>query len=406
MNSAEVLPPEDHAEFERVLEEALRTIRLTTRADQYHVEQLRSLALKELPRIVSSSEPEYRNYARLREELRRPDPPADRRIAAGAQAPGVGTGRTTSGGGTGLVAVAAALVPVLAAIAAVIFLLLGYALGLADPEPAMARPMREVGWVFAVLAAAGLLLAAAGLLVAAVRNGAQTSIRATGTRRGRTGERQPLGDEVVRARDAWRRALLDQGIMPFLREQAARSGMGQEDERRTPRLRFSSPDFSSPDFAGPASATNQPSARPRFSQPNFSGPEFGRPHFTSPEEGWDEELEAAHGERRYGQPHFSAPDFASPDFESPDAGGADFAGPAFDSPDFDGPEFTSPDFDSGVDDADEGFDLFDTLDEADQHGGTSQPSRLGEKRRRRPGYGQPDFSSPEFTSPADGAERD
>ncbi len=401
MNSAEVLPPEDHAEFERVLEEALRTIRLTTRADRYHVEHLRSLALKEIPRIVSPAGNEYRNYTRLRAELRRPGRPTAERAGAGRSVAATRTGGATGGAGTGLVTVAAVLVPVLAAIAAVIFLLLGYALGLADPEPAMARPMREVGWVFAVLAAAGLLLAAAGLLAAAIRNGSQTSIHAPQARRGRTGERGPLADEVTRAREEWRRALLDQGVMPFLREQAARSGVeaGQEDERRTPRLRFSSPDFSSPDFAGPAAASNQQHTRPRFSQPDFSGPEFGRPNFTSPEEGWGDEDESSPRERRYAQPDFSAPDFASPDFESPDFGGSDFSGPAFDSPDFEGPEFSSPDFDSGVDDT--------TFDEADEHRGTSQPSRRGEKRpRQRPGYGQPDFSSPEFTSPADGAEHD
>jgi hypothetical protein len=384
MNSAEVLPPEDRAEFERVLDEALRTARLTAGADRFPVEELRTLATRELPRIAAAAEAEYRRFAQLRHELRRPGRPAAAAPSSLASS-GDGSGNRDrsgngNGNGSGLVAVVAALVPVLAAIAAVIFLLLGYALGLADPEPAMAKPMREVGWIFVVLAAIGLLLAVAGLMIAAIHNGSQTSIHARPA--GGTG---PLAQEVARAREEWRRALLDHGIMPFLREHAGRPG-GDDHERRTPRLRFSSPDFSSPDFDSNTSSQGGSRSRPRYSQPDYAGPRFGSPDFTSPEEGRDEEDRAAtRAGRGFAPPDYAGPDFDSPDFDSPAAGRDEStaARRGFAAPDFSSPDFDSPDFDSGADDQDAEYDEYD-------------------EPRPRPRYGQPDFSSPEFTSPADG----
>jgi hypothetical protein len=360
MNSADVLPPEDHAEFERVLDEALRTARLTSGADRYHAEQLRALALRAVGPIAAAADSEYRHFVQLRQELRRPDP---RQAAAASRAARISSSAEPDpGSGSGLIAMVTVLVPVLAAISAVIFLSLGYVLGLTDPEPAMAEPMREVGWVFAAAAALGVLAAVAVLLVAAIRNGSQTSIRAPRPAAGRG----PLAEEVARAREEWRRALLDHGIMPFLREHAGDLGDGSE--RRTPRLRFSSPDFSSPDFGSPASSQGQqPSATPRYSHPDFSGPRFGSPRFTSPEEGREAAHEAgeAHGAR-----------------EEP-AARRGFASPDFDSGDFASGDFTSGDFDTGADD----------------------DARRGP--RRGPRYSHPDFSSPEFTSPADGgADRD
>jgi hypothetical protein len=354
MNSADVLPPEDRAEFERVLDEALRTARLTSGADRYHAEQLRALALRAVGPIAAAADSEYRHFVQLRQELRRPD---SRQAAAAARASRISGTDPDHASGSGLVAMVTVLVPVLAAISAIIFLSLGYVLGLTNPEPAMAEPMRRVGWVFATAAALGVLAAVAGLLIAAIRNGSQTSIRAPRPAAGRG----PLAEEVARAREEWRRALLDHGILPFLREHA--EGLGDGSERRTPRLKFSSPDFSSPDFGSPASSQRQqPSARPRYSHPDFSGPRFGSPRFTSPEEGREAAHEAgeAHGAR---EEPATRRGFASPDFASGD--------------------FASGDFDTGADD----------------------DARTGP--RRGPRYSQPDFSSPEFTSPADGgADRD
>ncbi|WP_059010178.1 hypothetical protein [Streptomyces specialis] len=222
------MPPEDRADFERVLDETLLSARLTSGVDRSETDRLRALALDALPGIASAAEAEYRRYTRLRAESR-----ADRsRRPAGPAAPG-----TREDDGAGLLTVAFVLVPVLAAIAAVVFLLLGYALGVTGSEPAVARPMRQAGWVFAAVAGAGGLVAVAGLVVAAVRNGASTAIRASAS-----------ADEVARAREEWRRALHDRGVVPFLRERTP----GPRRADAASRAGFVSPRFSSPHFSSPA----------------------------------------------------------------------------------------------------------------------------------------------------------
>lgn len=273
MNSAYDLPSEDHAEFEQVLDEALRTIRLTTGADRYRIASLRAEAIDAASEIAATAADEYRRFDDLRQRSRGSPTPAP----APATSPRAGQERP-GGGLAGLLAAASALVPVLAAIAAVIFLGLGYGLGLADPEPALAGPMRQAGWVFAVIAALGLLLALAALVVAAARNGSATAVDAA----------RPATD-LSRAREEWRRALLDHGIMPFLRERTPATPAARGDgtpggpARRTPRLRFSSPRFTSPDFTGPdedADDRDHSRTRPRYTHPGFSNPGF-----TSPAEG-------------------------------------------------------------------------------------------------------------------------
>ncbi|WP_207931340.1 hypothetical protein [Streptomyces sp. 8K308] len=278
MNSADGLPPEDQADFERILDEALRTARLSAGADGFEVERVRSLAMDALPEIASAADEEYRRLVALRRSLGVP--------GGGVPGPGPSPGREERSAGVGLLAVVTTLVPVLAAIAAVVFLLLGYALRLAEPEPGIAERMRAVGWVFAAVAGFGLLAALGGLVVAAARNGASTAIRAS-----------VPAEELARAREEWRRALHDQGVVPFVRAAGGR----HHPQGRTPRLRFSSPDFSSPDFSSSAGAA--PRVRPRYSHPRFSGPAFGHPAFTSPADGEDEPS--------------ARPGYASPDFTSP-----------------------------------------------------------------------------------------
>ncbi|MDT0445917.1 hypothetical protein [Streptomyces johnsoniae] len=300
------MSPEDRTEYEQILDHALRSARLTTHADTDRIEALRGLAVDALPQITAAAAPEYERLVRLRLQ-----PRTEGRASGPASGPASASGRPDGpGGGSGVITVFFALVPVLAAIAAVVFLLLGYALRVADPEPAMAAPMRSAGWVFAVIAAAGLLVAVGGLVVAAVRNGA-TSIRATATGQ----------DQLARAREEWRRALLERGIAPFLREHAA--GADHERQGRSPRLRFSSPDFSSPEFSSRGGGA---SAAPRYGRTEFSSPDFSSPDFSSPA---DDDQDAA-------QPEFSSPDFSSP------ADGGDGARPRFGHPDFSGPTFTSP----------------------------------------------------------------
>ncbi|RMI42997.1 hypothetical protein [Streptomyces triticirhizae] len=234
MNSPVELPAGDRSEVERVLEEALRAARLAADVGPERMARVRELALAALPEILLSAEPQYRRFAALRERLREAD---GRERGAGAAVGGDGGGGRRGSGG---LLVAFALVPVLAGISAVIFLLLGYALRLASPEPAVASSMRSVGWAFALLASGGALVAVGALLVAAVRNGS-TSIRASAP-----AASVALTQEVAVARAEWRRALLDQGFNPLLRRELADA---PPPEGRTPRLRYSSPHFSSPEFS-------------------------------------------------------------------------------------------------------------------------------------------------------------
>lgn len=438
MTSAEVLLPEDQAEFERVLDDALRTVRLTGGAEGEAVDQLRALALRAMPQIAAAAEPEYRHLTRLRRELRSPRRPGRGRRGgrlSGGGADGDADGVRDGGGdggeavaavdgpspagvlppvadepaaGSGVVAMVAVLAPVLSVTAAVIFLLFGHALALADPEPAIARPMRDIGWVFLALAAVCVLLAFVGLLVAAIRNEARTSIRASRAAAGRG----DLAQELARAREDWRRALLDHGIMPFLREQtdAAAGGDGGRRERRTPRLTFSSPEFASPDFDSHVPHQGRRFTRPRFSQPEFSGPRFGKPAFTSPDEGRDAEERTEAGARRgfaapeYSQPEFSSPDFASPGRRGPGAEAPGFASPDFEGPDFASPDFEGPDFESPDVDGFEGS----TAGGRDAAGAAAEAGDDAEAPAdRRRGHRGPDRPGREFPTRADGgADRD
>ena len=118
---------------------------------------------------------------------------------------------------------------------------------------------------------ADILVAAVGLLITALRNGS-TSLQA--------GSHHERNEEVDRAREAWCQALLERGILPFLREaltapdtktaSAARAssagGAG-----RMPQLGYHRPGFSSPD-GGSTTGT-----RPSYSSPDFSSPDYGGP---------------------------------------------------------------------------------------------------------------------------------
>ncbi|MGI5350105.1 hypothetical protein ACQEU8_18260 [Streptomyces sp. CA-250714] len=311
MNSAPHLLREDRPEFERVLDEALRTAHrrpdLAAIGQRLNAEQLRTMALSAATAIAACAEAEYQQFVRLRDELRRPEnaPSVSGVAAQGGSGSGSGNGTAEvrgpgQGGGSsvgeklvgamggeslveasgaGLMAVVSVLAPVLAATAAVIFLLLGYALRLLSPEPAVAGPIRSAGWVFAAFAAAGILVAMAGLLLTALRNGA-SSVRAPGGGQGTDPGGSNLAEEVALARAAWRNALLERGVVPFLREALADpNGPEQAPAAYVPqqpgsRLGYSHPGFSS----RPSSETQEEThSRPRFSSPDYSSPEYGGP---------------------------------------------------------------------------------------------------------------------------------
>ncbi|MFG3236563.1 hypothetical protein ACGFZG_33095 [Streptomyces antibioticus] len=285
MNSVpQHLLSEDRQEYERILDEALRSAphhpELAAVGQRLNTEQLRTMALNASALITAAAATEYQHYVKVREELRHPAPPASSWHESGSPEPATGAmGLATTMGdaaqaaeaaGAGAVAVAAVLTPVLAGTAAVIFLLVGYLLKAIAPEQTVAQAMLNVGWAFGAVAAAAILVATVGLLLTALRN--QPSLTA-----GPYGE---LSEEVARAKDAWREAVLERGIVPFLREALANPGTTAllhpdpappAPTGRLPKIGYDRPGFSSPDdgrAAGP---------RPSFSSPDYTSPDFGGP---------------------------------------------------------------------------------------------------------------------------------
>ncbi|MGF1240500.1 hypothetical protein ACWEL8_07485 [Streptomyces sp. NPDC004690] len=275
MNSVpQYLLSEDRQEFERILDEALRSAphrpELAAIGKRLTTEQLRTMALGATALITSAAATEYQHYVKIRDELRRPAPAAPPVLDTGAAEPGAvaaaaGAAAETAGAGAG--AVVAVLAPVLAGIAATVFLLVGYLLKMLDPAPAFAQTMITAGWVFGAVTAVAIVVAGAGLLLAALRNRSSTEYGAYGG----------LPEEVGQAREAWREALLERGIVPFLREALADPGAASPPRPapatpgdRIPQLGYGRPGFSSPDDGAPT-------ARPRYSSPDFSSPDFGGP---------------------------------------------------------------------------------------------------------------------------------
>ncbi|MEV6357411.1 hypothetical protein [Streptomyces hydrogenans] len=199
MNVAPHLLTEDRAEYERVLDDALRTAperpELAGAGTRLTVAQLRAMALNATALITAAAASEYEHFTKVREEHR------------------VASNRPRSSGpdeSPGAVAVLTVLVPVLAGTAAAIFLLVGAVVHLLAPDAALGATLLTAGLVFGALAAAGLLCAGVGLLLTALRNS--------------PAESGDPDDELARARADWREALLERGVIPFL--QAALTATG------------------------------------------------------------------------------------------------------------------------------------------------------------------------------------
>ncbi|WP_185806145.1 hypothetical protein [Streptomyces sp. RP5T] len=173
--------------------------------------------------------------------------------------------------GASATTVIAALSPVLAGVLTVIFLLIGYILKLLNPDSAIARTMLTTGWVFGAVAAGATLVAVVALVFSALRN--RPSLE--------TGPYGELSEEVARAREAWREALLERGILPFLREALAdpntvspRRTAPPTPASRMPPLGYDRPGFSSPDDGASG-------ARPSFTSPDYASPDFAGPEHQS-----------------------------------------------------------------------------------------------------------------------------
>lgn len=326
-DSASSLRTGDREDFARALDEALR---LAPRPEHGEsggepapdAERLRAMALSAIEPITASASAEFHEYRKQREQAAE-----ERRDAALS-----GRSAQRPASGAGLVAVVAVLTPVLAAIAAVIFLVLGYTLhAVSTPEPAIAAPLRTAGWVFAVVAALGILAGMAGLLVTALRN-SSTALRDV-----------PLGElppEVAAAREAWLAALVQRGILPFLEKARAQAGDGAArapgarvggvhgalDEqngygRRDHGLRDT--DAGARDGTDGAQARRAGPSQVPPAGPGYSRPDFSSPDFTGPDPGGSG---PAGPGPRFSSPRFTSPDFTSPDFTSPDVGGSEREG--------------------------------------------------------------------------------
>ncbi|WP_046494282.1 membrane protein [Streptomyces odonnellii] len=304
MNSAPHLLSEDRAEFERILDDVLHNAHerpdLAAIGERLNSEQLRTMALKSTARITTAAAAEYEHYRKIREEFRSPSLSAstgsdsvraDSVRADSARPDSVRSGSARSDtarhdsardsvptpadaevpvSGAGFTAIITVLVPVLGGIAAMIFLLVGYLLKALSRPPAFADSLLAVGWFFGAITALGILAAAIGLLVTALRN-RKTQLPA---------EESPSGelpDEVARAREAWRHALLERGVLPFLRDVLADPSADPaapgpaRPAKHLPKIGYSRPDFTSPDEGA---ATDR---RPSFTSPDFTSPDFGGP---------------------------------------------------------------------------------------------------------------------------------
>ncbi|GAU70797.1 hypothetical protein SSP35_22_01010 [Streptomyces sp. NBRC 110611] len=226
---------DDERDYERVVDRALNSpqIRQAMRsaAGTVNAERLRAQALAARAEISAAAEREYRHYARLR---------AVRDRTTDAHQGPVGDGRR--GSGHGLLGALGFLVPALAFIAALLFLLFGYGLRVVSPRSHTAEGLVTAGWVAVGLAALAALLGFAGMVVTAVRNRAVAYAD-------RASDADPA---LVAGRDAWHTALLERGVLPFLQARLRDlgvTGVTGADEAAEPG--FCSPGFGSPGFTGP-----------------------------------------------------------------------------------------------------------------------------------------------------------
>ncbi|PAZ14367.1 hypothetical protein CLM62_19325 [Streptomyces sp. SA15] len=180
------LRPEDHTDFEAVLDVALNTgdvcSVLRTDPTGRAGAQLRIQALGAADEITAAAADAYAVYLTTRDSARPPDL------------------KRSTGEGTVLPALMV-LTPLLAAASAAVLLLLGYVLQVADASGSFPASLVTAGWVLALIAVVSTLVA----LTALVR----TALHQRGGR--------PSADRVEQARLAWQQALLDRGMLPYLR---------------------------------------------------------------------------------------------------------------------------------------------------------------------------------------------
>ncbi|MYT27695.1 MULTISPECIES: hypothetical protein [unclassified Streptomyces] len=257
MHQNDRLQAPDTAAFERTVDQALSSpeIRaaLARTAGPFTAEQLRSAALRARDALAATAAAEHRELARLRAAAADGTLPVPRRAGTASRSGGV-------------LPALGVLVPGLAAIAATVFLVIGFGLRAVAEPSRLADELVTAGWTSAAVACIAGLAGLGWLLVAASRN------RAAGA--GSPAEAAP---EVVRAHEAWQLALLERGIMPFLLGRLDAAADAEDTVR---------PALPRPAGAGAAGGTGParpaPDDDPGFGSPDFSSPDFGRPGFSGP----------------------------------------------------------------------------------------------------------------------------
>ncbi|MCZ1003420.1 hypothetical protein O1M63_44485 [Streptomyces mirabilis] len=197
MTNTPGLRPEDRADFESVLHLALGLIDIrsallgepTVRTSA----SLYAQALAAAEEITAAASDEYRDYLAVRKAAERLKGLRSKRFPTvdGALWPAL-----------------VVLTPLVAGAAAAVLLLIGYGLHLADAEPEFAASVTTAGWVLALTAMVTALVGLRPPLRTAVR-------RRSG--RGLDGQGPEGGDAVEGAREKWRQALLERGVLPYLR---------------------------------------------------------------------------------------------------------------------------------------------------------------------------------------------
>ncbi|MGW3585297.1 hypothetical protein ACWDM8_28675 [Streptomyces rubiginosohelvolus] len=234
------LGDEDRSDYASALDEVIASPEIRRLLERSGVpgDRLRVRGLTAVARAAAAADAEYRRYAALRLHAR-----GGRRDARTAPLSGPGDQERP---GAGVLAVLGVLTPVLAAVAAATFLLLGYGLRLADTLPALADTLVGVGWFSLVVAALAALASVVALYRTAARQSAVDAAAVSGLP---AAPSDPPA--LAQAREAWLVALRDRGIRPFLLQELAEATASAPDAGERRGSRFSSPAFAGPDYSGP-----------------------------------------------------------------------------------------------------------------------------------------------------------
>ncbi|MFC8697553.1 hypothetical protein [Streptomyces parvus] len=242
------LGDEDRSDYASALDEVIASpeIRRLLELSGAPVDRLRVRGLAAVARTTAAADAEYRRYTALRLRAR-----GGRRGDGTAPLSGPGDQERP---GAGVLAVLGVLTPVLAAVAAATFLLLGYGLRLAGALPALADTLVGVGWFSLVVAAVTALVSVVALYRTAAKQSAADAVAVPGPSAAVTADSPAL----AQAREVWLVALRDRGIRPFLLQELAEAAVSGAGEGRGSR--FSSPAFAGPDYARPGFEGSTPPA--------------------------------------------------------------------------------------------------------------------------------------------------